>query len=176
MRSPFIMANKDENNHNSDHSNIFWGIWRGAFSIILAIVAIVGGYLAINNHIENKIYQTINSPETIQRISSRVRPSLIFTNKETIEVDMGGLEYVSSDIKVTQDSSGNIQSIKISGLDYLKNPPLLSCINYVYNASVKRGRDKTLIYYLKPIEYTSFFAGEINKPDTLFFRLEIISP
>jgi hypothetical protein len=119
---------------------------------------------------------TINGPDqeqAISKIEDKLRPSMIFDQKERYLDNNGALDYIK-DIKVnTKNISGYdiIQSIVIYTKMRLEPTPLLEPqpgANYAIT-SEERGKKFEIIYNLKEV---GFVRTELNPK----FRLEIRNP
>ena len=140
--------------------------WSAIF--ISAILSSLFTFLLLWSQIENKVVKAVNSNEVLEQIRSKVRPMMIFDQKETYKLDMGALKYIE-DINVR--SKGEfVDQITIK----LKDPrpaPLITClddtVNYVI--TTKQGKKSEWIYKLEPRAYT------IPRQKFSYFRLEILN-
>ena len=62
-------------------------IMKALAGIVLTFAALYGVYSYVDWRIEKKI----NSPEFIRKISSNIRPSVVFDSRESIEIDLGAM-------------------------------------------------------------------------------------
>lgn len=66
---------------------------RGIIEAIVVIAGLIGAIYGLNSYIETKIDKITNDEQFINKISSRIRPYIIFDSKETILLDVGGYNF-----------------------------------------------------------------------------------
>ncbi len=66
------------------------------FAVGLTVAAIVGVIFGVKAYVERLVDKRLDSPETIDRLSKLIRPTVIFDNKGTILADLGAMEYIES--------------------------------------------------------------------------------
>ena len=145
---------------------------RGIIGAIVVIAVLIGAIYGLNSYIETKIDKITNDEQFINKISSRIRPYIIFDSKETILLDMGGLQFLEKIKVVPGDDNTKPPKIIVTPKKYMDHAPLLTCLKLVHMVlSVERGKNLDW-------EYTLGNFIETKPPRVLpveQFRLEIIS-
>lgn len=152
--------------------------YLGAISVILAVIVslitIVGGIYGLSRYIDSRIEHFVNDPKFIRKISTNIRPYVIFDENETIHVDMGAMQYLE---KIEVDASlKNKQfdaKLKIIATpkEHLAYAPLMENLS-IENIQIplpERGRGHQWIYNLYLLDR---FGGGVQEP--MRFRLEIL--
>lgn len=118
--------------------------------------------------IDWRIEKKIKSPEFIQKIASNVRPSVIFDSQQSIEIEMGAMQFIENITVIPSDDLRFPKEIIISPKKYLAHAPFLSSLDRVeFHMQVERGKKYDWIYHLSLSEHPS----DIKKTR---FRLEIL--
>jgi len=118
--------------------------------------------------IDWRIEKKTKSPEFIQEIASHVRPSVIFNSQESIEIDMGAMQFIEEIKVVPSDDLRFPKEIIISPKKYLAHAPSLDSIDRVeFHMQVERGKKFDWVYHLTLSEH----PDNIEKSR---FRLEIL--
>ena len=145
---------------------------RGIIGAIVVIAVLIGAIYGLNSYIETKIDKITNDEQFINKISSRIRPYIIFDSKETILLDTGGLQFLEKIKVVPGDDNTKPPKIIVTPKKYMDHAPLLTCLKLVHMVlSVERGKNLDW-------EYTLGNFIETKPPRVLpveQFRLEIIS-
>lgn len=150
-----------------------WGLvlnYVGAiFTVGLTVAAIVGVIFGVKAYVERLVDKRLDSPETIDRLSKLIRPTVIFDNKGTILADLGAMEYIES-IGVSGNEEQPLLPIRIELKcnKFLDLPPMLTSMdNYSYGEKVSRKDKFGWIFELEPMSYDTQDA-------TFRFRLEVL--
>jgi len=141
------------------------------FNILKAFVSIVGIFIAlygIYSYIDWRIDHKINNPEFIRKIALNVRPAVIFNSQESIEIDMGAMQFIEN-IKVIPSNDPRFpKEIIISPKEYLAHAPSLSTLDEVeFSIKVERGKKFDWLYHLHLEKY--FSETKMSR-----FRLELV--
>ncbi len=150
---------------NQDNTKFsFINILKVIGTVIGSLVIIFGVY----SYIDLRIDQKISNPAFIEKIASNVRPSVIFDSQESIEIDMGAMQFIEN-IKVTPSGDSRFpKEITISPKKYLAHAPFLSSLDeVVFQTKVARGKKYDWVYQLTVISYND----RVKKSR---FRLEIL--
>ena len=141
---------------------------------ILVIIGVVGGIYAFVQFIDFRIEHTVNNEQFIKKVSSHVRPFVIFDENETIFVDGGAMQYLDK-IEVEQvmrrEGSYPGLNIIITPKSHLTYAPLLETFApTMYNVTYKRGSQHQWIYKLT----AELTLGPDDEKEPSRFRLEIL--
>ena len=143
-------------------------------NIIKAFSVLFGLFLAIYSlgfYMDQKIEKKISNPEFIREIASKIRPSVIFDSKETILVDMGGMQYIETISVETDNSPRNPKKIIVTPKAYMAHAPIITSIGiYKYIFRAERGKNLNWEYTLDPaVQWGT--RGKLPLPQ---FRLEVV--
>lgn len=136
-----------------------------ALAVIVSLLALFG----FDQYIDYKIGRAFQDPDNVQRISTRVRPAVIFDSRGSIIADLGCADAIT-DIKVlcADGNTNHPTHITITPKRFLSQQPLLTSIDdNEYEITVNRGHLRDWEYSLSAMK-----TIERNEPDR--FRLEII--
>lgn len=141
----------------------------GAFGIVFALVAGIWGAMS---WIDQRIESAVNDENFIERVSSHVRPYVIFDVNESILAD-GGAMQVLEPIKVEVGTEHGTVPVKITVTpkSHLEYPPLIENLGvgrFVENPNPRRGPGYQWIYEVE----IAFWKTTDKTPAS--FRLEII--
>lgn len=148
--------------------------WKDAFKIVVAIITVLIGVYALNNHIENIVERKINDPEFANKISEKVkRPIVIFDQNGSILVNNGAMKFID-DIKVlSNDQNKQPEKIIVSPNIHLNTSPVLESLDDDFVIVSNRGNKFDWIYELGSINHLVLESS--SKPKKIKrFRLEII--
>lgn len=139
-------------------------VMKALVGIVLTLAALYGIYSYVDWRIEKKI----NNPEFIRKISSNIRPSVIFDSKESIEIDLGAMQYIEK-IKVVPSTDPRFpKKIIVSPKEYLAHAPFLNSLDRVgFDVQVERGKRYDWVYNLDVSQWP-------DKIDKSRFRLEVL--
>jgi hypothetical protein len=145
--------------------------WKSAIRwcvvIVITVLSIVGGMVVLDNHVDNKIDKKIHSQEYIHKLSSTLRPYLIFNYKGNFLVKHGAETLIdtliiSKDYINEKTAFRHIEIIihptqflkykpiikPITPLSYKQTTERLGNISWKYNFDVS-----TIFNYEKEIEF-----------------------
>ncbi|MCH8011277.1 MAG: hypothetical protein IIA61_04910 [Candidatus Marinimicrobia bacterium] len=132
--------------------------------IVLTLAALYGVYSYIDWRIERKI----NNPEFIRKISSNIRPSVVFDSRQSIEIDLGAMQFIEKIEVIPSKDPRFPKKIVVSPKEYLAHAPFLTTLDETeFAIMVERGQKFDWVYHLAISEY----LGNIKKTR---FRLEIV--
>ncbi len=116
----------------------FIGKFKNIINFIILIVTLVTFKILSEDYINNRIEKRITDDKYIEKLSTSLRPFLIFNNNGIVTYDHGGLKYIK-DIKLSKNKGGYLEKIVITTNDiFLNNAPILNCIgsdNYSFESS-----------------------------------------
>ncbi len=141
-------------------------------TIALIIVVVAGIYGSIQ-FIDVRIEHAVNDEQFIRRISSHVRPYVIFDVNESILVDGGAMQYLEK-IEVekgTKDGDITPVTIVVTPIRHLAYPPLIEKLGagrFIHTPNPKRGTGHQWIY--DELEVVHWETDKIP----VCFRLEIL--
>lgn len=139
-------------------------IMKALAGMVLTFTALYGVYSYIDWRIEKKI----NNPEFIRKISSNIRPSVVFDSRQSIEIDLGAMQFIEKIEVVPSDDPRFPKKIVVSPKKYLAHAPFLTTLDETeFAIMVERGEKFDWVYHLDIITY----LGNIKKTR---FRLEIV--
>jgi len=138
-------------------------------TVISLILGLFLGVIGLESYIDGRIDKKIEDPNYLNRIATKLRPSIIFDSYGSIIADQGGMEYIDN-IQVTrnnEDPKFTAKSIIITPKDFLAQQPLLTSLDQNnYSIIAKRGKKYDWNYNLSLISWTENTSS--------VFRLEII--
>ncbi len=141
----------------------------GAFGVIFALVAGIWGAI---NWIDKRIESAVNDENFIRRVSSYVRPYVIFDVNESILVDGGAMQVLEPiKVEIGKDQGTVSVTITVTPKHHLAYPPLIENLGvgrFVRNPNPKRGPGYQWIYEVE----IAFWKTTDETPAS--FRLEII--
>jgi len=139
-------------------------IIKALAGVALILAALYGVYSYIDWRIEKKI----NNPEFIRKISSNIRPSVVFDSNESIEIDLGAMQFIEKIDVIPSKDPRFPEKIVVSPKDYLAHAPFLTTLDETeFAIMVERGKKFDWVYHLD----ISAYLGNIKKSR---FRLEIV--
>ena len=142
-------------------------------TIALIIAVVVGIYGSIQ-FIDVRIEHAVNDEQFIRRVSSHVRPYVIFDVNSSILVDGGAMQYLEKiEVEETGKKDGTILPIKIvvTPTHHLTYPPLVEKLGagrFIHTPNPKRGTGHQWIY--AELEVSHWEADKTP----ISFRLEIL--
>lgn len=162
----------DENPKRHGINFIKW-----SFGLGVAAIVVIASLAAVDYYIEKKVNDAISDEELIKKISSRVRPSMIFDQNGSILADMGAWQFIS-DLNVSENTQGFVDKITIS----MKNPgasPILTSLDKTVDYFIRsvKGKKLNVTYELEVLSHTkpkaskSLFNLEFVSGETLGFEL-----
>ncbi len=140
----------------------------GSLSAI-AILLTIGSLLwAMSNYLEHKIKTITNEDEFINKIASRVRPSMIFDDKGAIHVDQGAMQFLEK-IEVDHNKGEDIVYINIFPKKHLAYAPLIQALpnNWGGIPTFERGKGHQWLCKYRVVRMDPDFPYR--------FRLEILN-
>lgn len=141
---------------------------------IAVIIAIIGGFYIVGLHIDSRIKHIVNDEQFIKKVSSHVRPFVIFDENETIYVEGGAMQYLEKiEVEQTVGEKGDLQSLKIiiTPRSHLVYAPLLEIHSLItFYVTNRRGIGHQWVYELTPL----FEVSGPNTTEVHRFRLEIL--
>lgn len=116
----------------------FIGKFKNIINFIILIATLVTFKILSEDYINNRIEKRITDDKYIEKLSTVLRPFLIFNDNGIVTYDHGGLKYIQ-DIKLSKNKGGYLKKIVITTNDiFLNNAPILNCIgsdNYSFESS-----------------------------------------
>lgn len=139
-------------------------IMKALAGIVVTLAVLYGVYSYVDWRIEKKI----NNSEFIRKISSNVRPSVVFDSRESIEIDLGAMQFIKK-IEVLPSKDPRFpKKIVVSPKVYLAHAPFLTTLDGTeFTISTERGQKFDWVYHLNVNKHLS----NIKKTR---FRLEIV--
>lgn len=139
-------------------------IIKAFIGLVITFVTLYGIYSYIDWRIEKKI----NNPEFIRKISSNVRPSVIFDSNESIEIDLGAMQFIENIEVIPSKDHRFPEKIVVSPKGYLAHAPYLTSLNETeFAIKVERGKKFDWIYHLG-------VSKHFENLEKSRFRLEIV--
>lgn len=148
-------------------------------TVVLVIALVVGIYGSIQ-FIDNRIEHAVNDEQFIRRVSSHVRPYVIF-DATTIYKDGGAMEYLEEiEVEVTGQMYENVSpedkhdthlEITITPKQYLAHAPLIEPLGGLRSMIVYDGKRSTKYQWVYQLLIRPPYGGDIQ---TQKFRLEIL--
>lgn len=146
-----------------------------AFEIIKAfigIVLILTALYGVYNYVDWRIEKKINNSEFIRKISSNIRPSVVFDSGGSIKIDLGAMQFIEKIEVVPSDAPRFPKKIIVSPKDYFAHAPFLTVLDLTFfNIEVERGQKFDWIYNLEPSINMHTDSSDAQKTR---FRLEIV--
>jgi hypothetical protein len=131
-----------------------------------ALFAIVRGF---DYYVDQKMERLLSDESFLRKVSSKVRPSLIFDQKGSILVDQGALELIEK-IELPENHGGLPSKVVVTPKKFLSHAPLLTPLDpYVIDARASRGSGLEWQYQ---IAYTGV-GVDVNFSQCRF-RLEVL--
>ena len=153
---------------------------RQVFAFVAAIAVILGAGFAVYQLIDSRIEQAINDEQFIRRVSSHVRPYVIF-DATTIHKDGGAMEYLEEiEVEVTGQSYTNTNpeekhddqlEITITPKEYLAYAPLIEPLGGLRSMIIYDGKRGSKYQWVYTVLVRPPYGGDIK---TQKFRLEIL--
>ena len=140
-------------------------------ALIIAVVASIYGSIQF---IDIRIEHAVNDEQFIRRLSSHVRPYVIFDVSSSILVDGGAMQYLEKiEVEETGKKDGTILPIKIvvTPTRHLAYPPLIEKLGagrLIHTPNPKRGTGHQWIYAGLEVVHWETDKTPIS------FRLEIL--
>ena len=113
--------------------------------IVMICVLIWGFYKVVDFLVEKKLYST----ETINRISSRIRPFTIFNINKHILYGAVTYDKLISSISIDVDEEKYPVKIIIETKKHVTHPPLLECLDADVSIKPRRGESNKWIYDMR---------------------------
>src|SRR3989338_3659750 len=142
-----------------------WQYFSGSTAYkLIALAAAIYGFHA---YVDSRVEKIANTREFIERVASRVRPSLIFDANESVMVDAGGLQYIDR-VNVRKRKNGWLPiQIIVTPKHYMAQAPLLTCLDPIwFKIKERRGQAVSWVYELDA-------RGHMGGFEPIRFRLEI---
>ena len=149
--------------------------------IVGAIIAAIAAIAGVNSCLDSRIERVVNDEQFIRRISSQVRPYVIFDVNESILTDGGAMEYLEEiKVEVTGQAWENVKpeevhddqlEITITPKQYLAHAPLIESIGGPRNIDIYDGKRGTKYQWVYTVLVRPPYGGDIK---TQKFRLEIL--
>ena len=134
---------------------------------IFTLIAFLYGFIKFVEFIARK---EINHPDTIKKLSAIIRPSVIFTSKEVVISDQGGMNFIKS-ITVKLDK-GNLllpSEIVIEFIRFIPVQPILTSLSsFQFYSVASRGKNFSWVFSINPLSSSSEVEDHI-------FRVEILN-
>jgi len=164
---------------NQKQTKIFQSV--KAFMVIVgAIIAAIAALAGINSYLDSRIERVVNDEQFIRRVSSQVRPYVIF-DATTIHKDGGAMEYLEEiEVEVTGQTYKNVNpeevhdyqlEITITPKQYLAHAPLIEPLGGVRSMIIYDGERSTKYQWVYTVLVRPPYGGDIK---TQKFRLEIL--
>jgi len=141
-------------------------------AIIVSIVTVVAAIYGFEAFIDSRIERVVNGEQFIRKVSSYVRPFVIFDGEGAVLVDGGACEYLEKLEVLEGKKDGNIIPVKITVTPkhHLAYPPLIEKLgagHFMDSPNPKRGTGHQWIYECEVLHWE-------NDPIPARFRLEIL--
>ena len=139
-------------------------IIKAMVGLALTLTALYGVYGYIDWRIEKKI----NDPEFIRKIASNVRPSVVFNSNESIEIDLGAMQFIEKIDVIPSKDPRFPERIVVSPKGYLAHAPFLTTLDETeFAIMVERGKKFDWVYHLD-------ISSHLENLKKTRFRLEIV--
>ena len=144
--------------------------YHDVIKIAITIFSLIGGFIILNDFMDNKIDSKIKDKEYIQQLSHILRPFMIFNNESNIIYDHGAENFIDS-LNVSANINELLKNpivITLYPKIYLQHEPLIEILTSMsYTIESKRIKNKIWQY---EIDVSSHIL-DINE---LLFRIEIL--
>ncbi|MBW7989021.1 MAG: hypothetical protein FVQ84_03240 [Planctomycetes bacterium] len=155
-------------------------LFKTFMAIVLAIITILAALVGINSYFDSRIERAVNDEQFIRRVSSHVRPYVIF-DATTIHKDGGAMEYLEEiEVEVTGQVYKNVNpeekhdshlEITITPKQYLAHAPLIESLGGLRSMIIYDGKRGAKYQWVYTVLVRPPFGGDIK---TQKFRLEIL--
>ncbi len=134
---------------------------------IFALIALLYGFIKFVEFIARK---EINHPDTIKKLSGIIRPSVIFTSKEVVIADQGGLGFIKTiTVNLDKEDKHNPREIIIKFNKFMPLQPILTSLSaFQFHSEASRGKDFSWVFPIDPYVTTPDI-------DHYVFRVEILN-
>ena len=143
-------------------------------TVIVTVATLFGIILGFNSYLDNRIENRLADPVFVKQLNSKLRPTVIFDERESIISDSGGMEHLKEKISVVQsEKDKNDFIVTIRPTKYLAVEPILEPLDsrFVVNAHRSQGFD--WVFTLDAINSTVLQSSAIiDHPER--FRLELV--
>jgi len=169
-------------NQCDHYGEIVKDITKLTLSITIAIATIVGALFAISAGVNYLVDKRLNDEATLNRIASKIRPSMIVDGTGRVLYDASGSVYISTEnikvekypIKVTKGMISEFNfKITITSKKYMQTAPFIECINGVYNITTERGKGNSWIFHAVDVAAFNAVWTEPERQENIF-RIEIV--
>lgn len=141
-------------------------------SHVFTALVVIGGIYGFDRAIKSKIKEEIQSSENIKKLTTLIRPSVVFTSKEVILSDQGGMNYIKSINIEFKENELEPSKIIIDFYNFMQNQPILTSLDaFQYFQKAERG--KHYLWEFKIDSIMSTADAETNNYYT--FRIEILN-
>lgn len=141
-------------------------------AIVGFIIVVVGALYACITYIESRIELAVNDEQFIRRVSSHVRPYVIFNANSSILAEGGAMQYIE-DIKLVRNEDNKLTEIIITPKEHLNIAPLLESLDEEFAITSKRGNKFQWIYEMGSINKI-IFEDSAKHSGINRFRIEVI--
>lgn len=157
----------------SQKSYSFKSFLHSVYCFVTAIGIILAVSFTVSQVIDSRIEQAINDEQFIRRVSSHVRPYVIFDVNSSILVDGGAMQYLEKiEVEQTGPQDGTIPiKIVVTPTHHLAYPPLVEKLGagrLIHTPNPKRGTGHQWIYAGLEVVHWETDKTPIS------FRLEIL--
>jgi hypothetical protein len=136
------------------------------------IAGIIVLIFAFNSYVDSRIVSQLNNADTISKISSKLRPYMIFDENETIINDNGAMQHIEQLSIKRDEKTKEVLEITITPKSFFKSEPIMERLDHSVGFVVKRGKRFEVIYEVNAPDY--LIAQDARQPGKSLFRLEII--
>lgn len=143
--------------------------WIHMLEIAVAFVTIIAAIYGAIQFIDWRISKKIHEESFLHKISSSLRPIVIFDENGSILLDQGGMDVIDK-IEVSRLEGENFpERVTIFPKKHLAHPPILQTLeNELIDIEEIRGKGYQWTYRLKYQMYDDVFTGKRR------FRLEVL--
>ena len=136
-------------------------------SYVFIVIAMIYGFTQYIIHIVKK---EIESPQNIKRLSEIIRPSVIFTSKEVVIADQGGMNFIKSiTVKLDKEDNRLPSEIIIEFNRFIPAQPILTSLSsFQFYSVASRGKNFSWVFSIEPLSVA-------NNVDDHTFRVEILN-
>ena len=170
----FISPMREYKIRGKGKMKITWiNVFKYSIGVFTSALVFVGSIIVLNDFIDNKIDKKLNSQEYIHKLSSTLRPYLIFDEKGNFLFDHGATAFIDTLIInkdfINQNTAMRIIEIIIHPKQIMQFPPNINAMTPVsYTLTINPYQNISWKYRF---EITTIFNYQKN----IQFQLEIIN-
>ena len=141
-------------------------------AVVTVLATVVAGLYACFVTIDKHIEEAVNNEQFIKKVSSHVRPYVIFNANISILAEGGAMQYIE-DIKPIRNEDNKLTGIIITPKEHLDIAPLLESLDEEFAITSKRGNKFQWIYEMDSIDSLALEGSGVHSGINRF-RIEII--